>query len=209
MLSTGERQKLSQLQIGEKILSFDYSTRTLVFSEVIMFLDRSLDEDTNLLKIIMASGKQISITPTHLLLTGSIIEPKIIYAGHLKEGDILLTRNDKNNLIKDSVIKIVNVKSNGVIAPLTAAGTVIVDDVVASCYAVIDNQSIAHWAFLPVRIYTTLKHNISGIWLLLHKSLSSWKTTQTLNAYSSNGIHWYPKILYRIASVLLPAHLSL
>ncbi len=36
--------------------------------------------------------------------------------------------------------------------PLTNTGTIIIDGVVASCYANTESQTLAHWAFLPLRV---------------------------------------------------------
>ena len=56
-------------------------------------------------------------------------------------------------------VRVVEVKSEmrvSAYAPLTNAGTIIVDGVVVSCYAHIINQSLAHFAFLPVRLFDKL-----------------------------------------------------
>ena len=77
----------------------------------------------------------------------------------------------------------------GVYAPLTAEGNLVVDDVLASCYAVVDSQAIAHLAFAPVRLYESIKDVFFG----------SDKKESTLE-----GVHPYADILYSTARYLIP-----
>lgn len=56
-------------------------------------------------------------------------------------------------------VRVVEIKSEmrvSAYAPLTNAGTMIVDGVLVSCYAHIINQSLAHLGFLPVRVFDKL-----------------------------------------------------
>ncbi|KAJ8003967.1 hypothetical protein DPEC_G00153910 [Dallia pectoralis] len=72
----------------------------------------------------------------------------------------------------------------GVYAPLTRHGTLAVNGVVVSCYAVVDGHGMAHWAFAPFR-------------LLYH-----W-TGFGGGHFGDIGIHWYSQLLYWIGSLLL------
>ena len=58
------------------------------------------------------------------------------------------------------LVRVVEVKSemrSGAYAPLTSEGSMIVDGVVVSCYAHMINQNLAHFGFLPVRLFDRLK----------------------------------------------------
>ncbi|CAF1176715.1 unnamed protein product [Adineta steineri] len=75
---------------------------------------------------------------------------------------------------------------HGYIAPLTQEGTLIVNNIVASCYATINNHYLAHAALAPMRWWYNLfgKENISN---------------------KNNGIHWFPKMLYAVTAYLMPS----
>lgn len=102
----------------------------------------------------------------------------------------------------------------GVVAPLTDQGTLVVDGVLVSCYAVIDDQSIAHGAFAPVRVVHNVGVGLAHFWSAFSKSLHWWtiatpaakRRDAPINA-QLDGIHWYAKLLYRIAKYVLPSHL--
>jgi len=123
----------------------------------------------------------------------------------------------------------------GVYAPLTTTGNLVVDGVLASCYAVIDDQDLAHYAFLPVRLSHNFVKGISHFWRRLsefislkshhygteesRQSSSSSSSSKAVLMRSSNqidnqtvrredqGVHWYASYLYSLTKHLLPTHL--
>lgn len=70
----------------------------------------------------------------------------------------------------------------GSYAPLTRHGTLVVEDVVASCFAAVADHHLAQLAFWPLRLFPSLP------W-------GSWTP--------SEGVHWYPQLLYRLGRLLL------
>lgn len=194
-----------------------------------------------------------------------------VLAGRVEVGDFLLVRTgagEDEAVRLEEVVDVQQVVGSGVFAPLTAEGTVVVDGVVASCYAVVDSQAIAHWAFLPVRIYANLKdaaitllralgslgprlrgsdapssadaHAVEKDGLRSHSGVAGgsreeeamsalqdlriqdemetreMKEEEVAEEGEGTGsrkgdrgthIHWYPRMLYTLASWLLPAHL--
>jgi hypothetical protein len=72
------------------------------------------------------------------------------------------------------LVEIENVSSFS--APLTSHGTILVEDILVSCYAMIEDHFLAHSAMFPFR--------------LLSKIMQTNK--------QSNGIHWYPRLLYNL-----------
>ncbi|XP_076118797.1 indian hedgehog signaling molecule a [Alosa pseudoharengus] len=73
-------------------------------------------------------------------------------------------------------------EETGAFAPLTRHGTLVVDDVLASCYAAVDQQWLAHWALAPLRAL----HRLAGP-----------------SAGTGSGTHWYAWLLHRLGSAVL------
>ncbi|KAI4459240.1 hedgehog [Holotrichia oblita] len=205
---TGATRKLQDLRIGEKILSMDLDTQEFVYSEVILFLDWDPSQRRDFLKIELQSGRTLTVTPSHLIFQiANDNRSRTIYAAKLKTGDRVLVLDSKK-LIEDSIVKVRQIVSTGVFAPLTLTGTVVVDGVLASCYATIDSQSIAHWAFTPIRLMLNFNQGLHRMWNLLRKPLEGWEDDiNIVSSTPSRGVYWYAKILYVVGDYLIPSRI--
>lgn len=203
--SNGELQRLSELKIGDKILSIDSSGNT-IYSEVIMFLDRDTSQKREFVKITTSGNAKIMVTPAHLLMVWypEIKQTKYVFADLIQEGDYVLV-NINGNLEPQKVVHITAELSKGVFAPLTREGTIIVDSIAASCYALIDSQSVAHWSFMPMRLANTLQHMFSFSKLSSKLATSPSSTLERTVPMPENGIHWYARTLYAIKDYVLPS----
>lgn len=216
---------------------------SLAFSPVLMFLHRDPRVSRSFLRLTTASGTTLTLTSSHLifLLEGGLAPSAtptvedalqhggVVLAGRLESGDFLLVAGE-GGVRLEKLVSVSHHVGAGVFAPLTAEGTVVVDGVVASCYAVIDSQAIAHWAFLPVRLYInlreamlTLLRSVGGLAPPAKAQAPVYGTTNTtadsvrwregevatnsLREGDAVHIHWYPRMLYTLASWLLPSHL--
>lgn len=143
-----------------------------------------------------------------MLLIGNSTETKTKYAEKININDILLVR-ENNSLVEDVVERIEPILLTGVYAPLTKTGTILVNDVAVSCYAVVDSQSIAHWSFAPVRIIVNIQESFERLWHIIGKPLTGWELS-TSRSYipPDNGEYWYARMLYSVAEYLIPSHLN-
>lgn len=163
-----------------------------VFSEVILFLDRNENQTREFVKIETSDGATMTVTPAHLVLVWKPQEQttKYIFAERLEEGDFVLVHI--NGVLEPrKVITITAELHKGFYAPLTYEGTIIVNSITASCYALVESHSTAHAGFMPLRAMYSLR---------------SWFGGQTVapSVSRQNGIHWYAKVLNTIKDYCVP-----
>lgn len=198
-LECGGQKNMSELRPGDRVLASSGSDGSgkLVYSEVLTFLDRDPVTRRLFYTLQTDAGLQLSLTAAHLIFISEGncsegAEPargalRTVYASDARPGQCVLVsegkagqRQREGRLSRISRVGVT--ERRGSFAPLTRAGTVVVDGVVASCYAVVDQHSVAHGAFAPLR--------------LIH----SW--TGSTGAHS-DGIHWYSQLLHWLGRKLL------
>lgn len=164
-----------------------------VFSEVFMFLDRDEDQLREFVRIETDGGAGLTVTPSHLLLIWHAKNDAVAnykFADQIEIGDYVLV--NFNNILKPrKVINITNELHRGVYAPLTYDGTIIVNSITASCYALVVNHNYAHMSFMPMRALHTIEHMFSD-------SIDN-------NVILPRGIHWYANALSKIKNICLPS----
>ena len=118
------------------------------------------------------------------------------YASNIQEGDFVLVFDIEKGLKPARVLNVETKVQRGVYAPLTSEGNLVVDDVLVSCYAVIDSQTIAHISFAPLRL-----------WYKMLEFIPSMTSNDESNMFDENGIHWYAHDLYSLAEKIIPSKL--
>ncbi|GFY62143.1 protein hedgehog [Trichonephila inaurata madagascariensis] len=196
---TPEGEKLmTQLHVGDKVLVVT-PNGDLDFSEVILFLDRDNENSRWYRTIVTENNIQITLTSKHLIYTAS--EEKTSYnnrfatfAKNIRIGNYIyvLKTARKNEISLERVVNITVSKEKGVFAPLTKQGTIVVNNVVASCYAVVSDHELAHFAFSPMRIIHNFKE---ALWHFFH---SVNLKIPPARHQKRDGIHWYAEFLYKI-----------
>lgn len=217
----GVKKRMQELRVGESVLALSEDGR-LRPSRVLLFLDRSETARTAYVTLATDAGKSITATPTHLVLRwekperSQIRYANPVYAKRVRVNDTLLTVVDDGaggrRLRTERVVDVRHTERAGLYAPLTVDGTVVVDDVVASCYAVVDSHWLAHLSFLPVRALAAARASLRGLlWRLGHplqdasSSAVGWTDADEPDAAQpANGIHWYPRMLYAISDYVIP-----
>lgn len=208
LLEDGTRKKLSELRHGERVAALN-AHGDIVYSEVIAFLDRVPLSRRQFVMITTATGRTLKLTASHLLPTRG---RATVYASTVKLGDEILTRiiGDDDQLNTNEVVvdrrvqwdRVVQVNLTmevGAYAPMTSEGTVLVDDVVASCYAVVNSQAIAHYAFAPLRLMSLVGTAINRVERMVGGS-----GDLDVVEEQQQGIHWYASLLYYVGSMVLP-----
>ena len=205
----GSTKRLDEVELGERIAALD-SHGDIVYSEVIAFLDRSITERRQFVRLTTESGRVLTLTPAHLV---PVEGGSTVFAGRVQPGDKILVRDpvDENETLRhrlrwDKVVDSRLVLEEGIYAPLTSEGTVLVDDVVASCYAIVDNQELVHLAFLPYRMWSSVKTFVERRVLGTEEDHRYTDVRQDSRT-EQEGILWYASFLYWVSSYVTPSRM--
>ncbi|XP_055944925.1 sonic hedgehog protein-like [Argiope bruennichi] len=204
------RKRMAELRIGDRVL-VTTPRGDLEYSEVILFLDRNPTDNRTYIAIETESGAKITLTPSHLIFTepdqrtADVTNLYATYAKNVQIGHYVYVvsrtgAHPRGQLILEKVKNIAVESEVGVYAPLTRHGTVVVNDVVASCYAMMYEQSLAHLAFMPVRLLHNFKQ--ASVHALQKLHFVKFRTNNTIEEHQ--GIHWYATMLYYLSRTLLP-----
>jgi hedgehog protein len=129
------------------------------------------------------TGRQLSLTSSHLLPTDT---HGYVMAKNIHTGMNIYVMNENGVLMSETIANVSDVVKQGYVAPLTEEGTLIVNNVAASCYATINNHYVAHGVLAPMRWW----YRLFGI---------SKESNEVI------GVHWFPKMLYEMTTFLLPS----
>lgn len=145
--------KMSKLQLGDKVLT------TRGYQTIYAFAHNDTTTRAQFLQIHTVGGsKPVEVTENHLIFVVDKVHP--IRAVSVRKGDVL--KGAQGALI---VSKVERVERQGLYAPLTATGTIIVDGVVSSCYIALDHHS-TDYLKLTTGVSVPLSHHfIAHTWL--------------------------------------------
>ncbi|XP_023820363.1 indian hedgehog B protein [Oryzias latipes] len=193
MLESGAKKPIRELRPGERVLTSSSSDGSggLAFSEVLTFLDQDPDTHGLFYTLQTEAGPELSLTAAHLLFVsegncseGTVPGPgalKTVYASDVQPGQCVLVLGGQSGCLS-RVNRVSVAVKRGVFAPLTQQGTVVVDGVLASCYAAVNQHLLAHWSFSPLRLMHSWTGSTGG---------------------HSEGLHWYAQLLYWLGRKLL------
>lgn len=184
----------------------------LVYSPVLSFLDRQPNVTKIFYTISTAAGQHITLTAAHLIYVTDCMwlrqtkwkgdglpldftqvggpswftGLRIVFASEIQPGQCVLTSQGKiGSRAMLSVVTFVQAqRSTGLYAPLTQHGSIVVNGVLASCYAAVDNHHLAHWVLAPLRFFYSLMGPSEA---------------------HPDGLHWYAWLLQRLGRLLLDA----
>lgn len=223
-LEQGGTKLVKDLRPGDRVLAADDQGR-LLYSDFLAFLDR----DDGAKKVFYAietrePRERLLLTAAHLLFVaphnasgagrppGGAPGRRALFASRVRPGQrvyVVAERGGGRRLLPAAVHSVtLREEATGAYAPLTAQGTILINRVLASCYAVIEEHSWAHWAFAPFR--------------LAHALLAALAPERAPRggggdggggggrapqpepgAPGAAGVHWYSRLLYRIGTWLL------
>ena len=137
--------KLKDLVIGDLILCYDIGNKILTFTKLILSVHANFHTPTKYFHIKLEDGTGIKLTGKHLILVGE--GHKAVMARDVEVGDLLYKRTA--GFLK--VQKITQVTEKGLCSPITEAGNIMVDGILASCYANISDICVFGRSFISAQ----------------------------------------------------------
>ncbi|VDO80339.1 unnamed protein product [Schistosoma margrebowiei] len=141
----------------------------------------------------------------------NIMNKKAVFASTVKKGQIIFVYNHlhSNELIQAEIIS-VELKNSllinhtqykiGLYAPITDTGTIIVDNVLVSCFAYISNHQLASFIISPWKFIYYLLFYINKLIKLFQYN----EYNNEIDLINSNGIPWFIQWIYKFMYEILP-----
>jgi len=165
-MADGTLRQVNTLVPGDEVLAYS-ADRGIHKSPILGQLYTDNTTRVTILEIETSSGRKIPVTLEHSLFVRECVSeardwsPKA--ARDVRVGDCLPRYYaDDGDVIEESVRNIRLFEARGIRQPVTETGTLIVDDVVISCYDRVVNQRATHMALLPYRFVLGLAHKYTA-----------------------------------------------
>lgn len=201
-MESGETKPISELKPGDSVLTMK-EDGSLVFSPVVLDYHHAPQQMATFRIIRTCRGHNLTLTPNHLLFIGNdddettklmkVSSLQSVFASNVKIGDDVLVKSG-NEMVRDKVIDIVEESLIGFYSPLTMEGTMVVENILASCYSSIENQKLAHIAFAPFRWFQYGRNLFSEMDQKHPKKVD----------FGHDWQHWYADGLEAMAESLFP-----
>jgi len=179
----GGLKQISQLKYGDMVKTIDLTSNTPVFSKFVMHLHSEENVLANFIRFTTNQNNIITISAKHLIAKMNTQTNRIDYvlAEELTQNDLMIVSTQKGEVIHERIIRVEQVMESGVYAPLTEHGTMLVDNVLVSCYAHTHTHELAHYVF---RVYFFLRNVYDMI-------LSGLNMHDCTSNSQQTGMHWY------------------
>lgn len=202
ILEGGVTKHMRDLLPGDRVLasSAAHGGGDLLYSPVLSFLDRQPNTTKIFYVIGTSAGLNITLTAAHLIFVtdcessweeGMVSGRKptglrTVFASEVRPGQCVLTQQGRaGSQAAPSLVTFVEERrSSGLYAPLSQHGSIVVNGVLASCYAAVDSHRLAHWVLAPLRFFYSLMGPSEP---------------------QADGLHWYSWLLQRLGHTLLGA----
>ena len=149
-LESSQDVPIKTLVPGDRVLTMS-STGNQVFGTFVGHMHTDLTKYVEYLKI-QTSDRTIHVSGNHNIYVSVNNITYFDYAKNIRIGHYVYTPNQKGGFDQSQIKTISRVHIKSLYAPLTSEGTIIVDGVVASCYASVPH-TIGHIGMWPYRMW--------------------------------------------------------
>ena len=150
--------QMKDLSTGDQVLAWNTSTHKLEYSPLIMYNHLNRTKTIEYLQLEVDNGKTLHITDDHFVFTFDDSAWTSKPAAMVTPGEKMLTHDvSTGKTVMATITNIDNIELKGLYSPITLNGTIIVDDVMASCYGNVasfgslSGHTIAHVGMAPMR----------------------------------------------------------
>jgi len=167
-------RRMDQLQVGDLVLTASG------FSKIFAFMDHKNDAQVEVLSILTATGKEVSLTANHIIFAHMDQQP--VLAGSIAVGDLLWQGTWEGaqavDMMPTAVVQVSRRPSRGMHAPLTEEGSMLVNGMLASSYASVETLRWGSWPLLTGHDAARFVHKPLQWWCTLLPSACgpSWHT---------------------------------
>lgn len=137
VVSNGKTKLMKDLEEHDAVEVLS-STGEVQQSTVLCFLHRKLNTRATFLRMTTSGGQSLCMTPDHYVGMAENLTGHFVPAADICVGMQLLTPDASK---KEVVVSIEKFEDDGIFAPLTSTGTIIVDGVACSCFAHIPHHA--------------------------------------------------------------------
>ena len=157
------------------------------------------------------TGRNLTLTPKHLIYKVESNKPNLDFddytssqprfAINIRKGDFVFVFDKNSGMIMDEVVSNDIEIRKGTYSPLTSHGSIIVEDILASCYSELEDHSLLHMVFAPARWFNHIRNVFSSM-MRMGKNASP--------EYERDDMehHWYSEALLDIGKNLIPEKLE-
>lgn len=153
-MASGMMKQVKHLQIGDQVLAHS-ADKGVHVSAIIGELHNDNETSVKIVEIETSSGRKIPVTPMHSLFVRQCLSDDRSWptkaAFEVSVGDCLPRYYSEGDVAEEAVTNIRIFDARGIRQPVTETGTIIVDDVVISCYDLVVSQDATHLALFPYR----------------------------------------------------------
>jgi len=158
-MADGTMRRVKNLEIGDEVLAYN-TEKGIHPSRIYGQLHQDNETEIKIVEIETSSGRKIPVTGQHSLFARQCLSDGQKWstksAQEIRVGDCLPRYYTDGDVVEESVINIRVFDARGIRQPVTETGTIIVDDVVISCYDRVVNQDATHMALFPYRWFMGL-----------------------------------------------------
>jgi len=152
---------MKDLKVGDEVLTVNKHNEA-VYDVVYGFLHRETEKVATFLELHLDNGFCLRLTPNHMLYKSTEDGSTVVPAYKIEAGDNVFVVSSSGSMDIQTVSHVTEREMNGIYAPVTFGGNIVVDGVLASCYAehdVMSDQRVAHTVLAPLRMKSRIRIN--------------------------------------------------